>query len=185
YVLGLQLRQNTDTVDPNLKLIKAYEDTQNGQISVNALLDNDVPRLEEKVDIKAKITSENDSKNVILQSEKSNMSIAPNSYFTYPINVNTVIGANKDKRLKSGTYMMYLDVKANNGQNIWKLQRKFTITDKQSREINKKTPVKNSHTKSIMTIVETIAAIIVVAGLGVFGITKNIKSKTRYEKHKK
>ncbi|GEO47943.1 DUF916 and DUF3324 domain-containing protein [Companilactobacillus kimchii] len=175
YVLGLQLRQSTATVEPNLKLVRAYEDTKNGQITVNALLDNDVPRLEEKVDIKAKVTSENNSKDVILQSEKSNMSIAPNSYFAYPTNVNTVIGTNKDKRLKPGTYMLYLNVKANDGQNTWKLQRKFTVTGKQSREINKKTPVKNSHAKSNMAIIETVAAIIVVAGLGVWYYKKHRK----------
>lgn len=53
--------------------------------------------------------------------------------------------------------------------------RKFTVTGKQSREINKKTPVKNSHAKSNMAIIETVAAIIVVAGLGVWYYKKHRK----------
>ena len=175
YVLGLQLRQNTDTIQPDLKLNRVYEDTENGQISVNALIGNDVPRLVQKVDIKAEITPENNKKDVILQSSKSNMSIAPNSYFTYPVNVNTVVGANKNKRLKPGTYMMYLNVQANNGKNVWKLQRRFTVTGKQSQAINRKTPVNNANKANGALIGGIAALIIIIIGIGIWYIKKRRK----------
>lgn len=168
YVLGLQLLQNTKPVKANLKFIKAYETTENGQVFVNALLDNDVPRIESGVSINSKVTDSN--QRVVLQSKRSNMNLAPNSYFNYPINVNTVIGTNKNKRLKPGTYLMTLNISANNGKDIWNLQRKFTVTSKQTKAINKKTPVDRGSKDLIIGI---IAGVAVIGGLVIWYYRKH------------
>lgn len=145
YVLGLQLQENSDNTKPDLKFIKAYQTTTNtNQIQIDGEMDNDVPRLEKNVSVSAKVTPKNSDK-VLLSSSRSNMSMAPNSDFDYPVNVNTEMGTNKNKRLKPGTYTMYLDVKANGGQNLWKLQRNFTITKGQSAKLNKKIPNRSNN----------------------------------------
>ncbi|WP_334333267.1 DUF916 and DUF3324 domain-containing protein [Companilactobacillus sp. HBUAS59544] len=168
YVLGLQLLQNTKPVKANLKFIKAYETTKNGQVFVNALLDNDVPRIESGVQINSKVTDSNQK--VVLQSKRANMDLAPNSYFNYPVNINTVVGTNKNKRLKPGTYQMTLNIKANNGKDIWNLQRKFTVTSQETKAINKKTPVDRGSKDLIIGI---IAGLVVISGLVIWYYRKH------------
>ena len=159
--MGLQLQQSTDVVKPDLKFDKAFQVTTNSdQISVEGQMDNDVPELENKVSVDAKITPKN-SKKIILRSDKKNMSIAPDSKFDYPVNVNTPSGTGKNKRLKPGTYTMYLNVKANNGQNAWKMKRNFTISSRENKQLNKKVP-NRSH--DLWIILGAILAMVVIAG---------------------
>lgn len=160
YVLGLQLQQNTDVIKPNLKLIRAYQKVTNtNQISVYGEIVNDVARVEKNVNVIAKVTPKNSSKTV-LSSTNQKMSIAPDSRFDYPIKVNSLTGVNKNKRLKPGQYTMYLNIKANNG-NQWKLHRNFTVTAQQNKKINRKVP---NNGNSIWIIISAIVAMLVIAG---------------------
>ncbi|HJF88143.1 MAG TPA: DUF916 and DUF3324 domain-containing protein [Companilactobacillus farciminis] len=161
YVLGLQLQQSTAAVKSDLKFDKAFQVTTNSdQISVEGQMDNDVPELEKKVSVDAKVTPKN-SKKIILKSDKQNMSIAPDSDFDYPVNVNTPSGVGKNKRLKPGTYTMYLNVKANNGENNWKMKRNFTISSRENKQLNKKVP-NRSH--DLWIILGAIVAMMLIAG---------------------
>lgn len=169
YVLGLQLQQNNDAIKPDLKFVKAFENDNNGQVSVDAEVDNDVPRLEKQVDITSKVTRQNSQK-IVLKSDKKSMSMAPNSDFYYPVNVNTVTGPSKNKRLKPGKYTMYLDVKANNDKNQWNLKRNFTVTNKQIAKINHKNP---DRSKDIWIILGSILVLIVIAGFVIKYYRKN------------
>lgn len=170
YVIGLQLQQNTDAVKPDLKFVKAYQTTDNyNRVIIYGEMDNDVPTLEKNVSVNAKITPENSSK-VVLKNSKKNMSIAPDSYFNYPVDVNTLKGNSKDNRLKPGTYTMYLNVKANNGKNLWNLKRNFTITSSQNRKVNKAVP---KHSKDIWIILGGILILAIVAGSVIFIYRKN------------
>jgi len=171
FVLGIQLQQNTDLIRPNLKLLKAYESSNNGQIFVNAKIDNDAPTLNKNVSIDAKISPENSSK-VVLETNKQNMSIAPNTYFNYPVNVNSLTGTNQNRRLKPGTYTMYLDIKANNGRNLWNLQRNFTISRAQNKKVNKAVPSR-SHTK--LYLIAAIVVLLIIGSVVVFVYHKNRK----------
>lgn len=169
YVLGLQLQQNTDPVKPDLKFVKVFETDNNGQVSVDAEMDNDVPTLEKKVSVDAKVTPQNSSK-IILKSNKKAMSMAPNSDFYYPVNVNTVTGPSKNKRLKPGKYTMYLSVKANNGKNHWNLKRNFVVTKKQIAKINHKNP---NRSKDLWIILGAIVALVAIAGFVIKRYRKN------------
>lgn len=170
YVLGLQLRQNTDAVKSDIKLDKSFETNNNGQVAVVAEMDNDVPTLEKQVEVSARVTPKNSNK-VILKSEKKSMSMAPNSYFNYPINVNTITGPSKNKRLKSGTYTMYLDVRANNNKDKWNLKRNFTVTNKQVAKINNKTPDRSKDVWIILGVI----AVLVIAGAIVIRVYRRNK----------
>lgn len=165
YVLGLQLQQNTDQVKPDLKFVKAYQTTNDqGQIIVDARMDNDVPTLEKDVSVNAQVKRVNSSK-VILSADKEKMSMAPDSDFDFPVNVNALTGTEKNKRLKPGTYTMYLSVRANNNQNKWDLKRNFVVSKSQNNRINKKTP---DRSKDIWIILGGIAVLIIIAGSVIF-----------------
>jgi len=171
YVLGIQIQQNTDSVNPNLKFIKASEKSNNGQIFVDADIDNDVPTLEKNVSIDARVTRKNSSKTVIT-ADKENMSIAPDTYFDYPVNVNSLTGANRNRRLKPGTYTMYLDVKANGGKNLWNLQRNFTISKGQNKKLNKAVP---NNSKSTLYVIGAIVLLLIIGSVVIFTYRKNRK----------
>lgn len=159
YVLGLQIQQNTDSVKPELKLNKAYETSDsNGQVMVDAQIDNYEPDLDKTVAVSAKVTPQNSNK-VVLKSNKNRMSIAPNSDFNYPVDVNSLTGTNKNKRLKPGNYTMYVNVKANSGKNMWNLQRNFTVKKNQIAKINKKVPNRRPNTWIIVGIIAILAII--------------------------
>ena len=171
YVIGLQLQQNTDNIKPDLKLNRVYETNKSGQIYVDDKLDNDVPKLEKNVSVNAKVVPVN-SKKAVLESSKQNMSIAPDSYFDYPVNVNTTTGVNKNKRLKPGTYTMYLNVKANGGQNLWNLKRKFTISSGQNKKLNKAVP---NNSKSKWIIISAVVVMMMIASGIIWFYRKNKK----------
>ena len=132
-------------------------------------MDNDVPKLEKNVSISARVTPINSNK-TILSANKKNMSLAPDSNFDYPVDVNTTTGAKRNNRLKPGTYMMYLNAKANNGQNLWNFKRKFTISKVQSKHVNKVAP-NNTNTKWV--VIGIVAALIAVAGGVIWYYRKN------------
>ncbi|WP_057880760.1 DUF916 and DUF3324 domain-containing protein [Companilactobacillus kimchiensis] len=169
YVLGLQLQQNTATIKPDLKLVKAFQAVKSGQVYVDAEMDNDVPTIEKNVTVDAKVTPK-DSPKIILKADKAKMSMAPNSDFDYPVDVNSVTGANKNKRLKPGTYTMDLSVKANNNKNSWNLKRNFTVTSEQNAKLNKTVP---NRSKDIWIILGSIAILIVIAGSVILIYRKN------------
>ena len=158
YVLGLQLQQNTDPVRPDLKFVSAYQNDVNGQIAVNAVLDNDVPTLERKVSVDARVTPAN-SKKVVLKLSKQNMTFAPDSKFSLPIDVNNTTGPNKNKRLKPGKYTVYVKVLANDRKNSWNLKRDFTITARQANKINHKTPNRSMDVWIILGLILILVAI--------------------------
>ena len=171
YVIGLQLQENMAAIKSDLKLDKVYETSQKGQIYLDDELDNDVPKLEKNVSISARVTPVNSNK-TILSANKKNMSLAPDSNFDYPVDVNQTTGADRNKRLKPGTYTMYLDAKANNGQNLWNFKRKFTISSVQNKRVNKVAP-NNSNAKWM--VIGIVAALIVVAGGIIWYYRKNKK----------
>lgn len=171
YVIGLQLQQGTAAVKSDLKLDKVYETSQKGQIYLDDDLDNDVPKLEKNVSIKARVTPVNSNK-TILSANKKNMSLAPDSDFNYPVDINTTTGTKRNNRLKPGTYVMYLDAKANNGQNLWNFKRKFTISKVQNKHVNKVAP-NNADAKWL--VIGIVAALIAVASGIVWYYRRNRK----------
>lgn len=101
YVIGVELRNNSKPVSPDLKLISARTGLQNSYATIFAHLQNPTSTIISQVHTEATITKKGSSK-VLYTANKDHMSIAPNTNFDFPISVNK-------KKIDPGTYTLTVD----------------------------------------------------------------------------
>lgn len=131
YVLGLQLRENKDLsgIKPDMTLNKVKATQLNNVNSISAYLENTAPILMHTVRVKAKVYKAG-SNEVFVSSDKSNMMMAPNSVFAYPVNANKY-------PLEAGNYKLVVDAWAENAKYHWHFQKNFVITAAEANSLNK------------------------------------------------
>lgn len=128
YVLGIQIQQNTNAVKPVVKLERGLATRQNNNEVIAARLQNSSPTLVNQAEVTTKITPEGQS-NVVLKSDKKNLSFAPNSTFNFAVNA-------PGQSVGAGDYTMNVDVKGDNGVKEWKAHKNFVITKAEANELN-------------------------------------------------
>lgn len=128
YVVGFVLHGENENIQPNLELKKVKEGQVNVRNVINATFQNPNPMYLNNLTIDAKISKEN-STDVLYSSKQSDMQMAPNSNFAFPIPL-------KGESLKSGTYI--LTVEASSSNDKWKFSKKFTITKENAKKLNTK-----------------------------------------------
>lgn len=119
-----------------MKLNEVRAGQINAYNQVEANLQNPRPGLMSQLKVKAKVTEVGKSK-VVLQNEKSNMAMAPNSNFNYAIPWG-------DTQLKAGTYTLTLDATAKGGYH-WHFVKNFTVTQKQINSLKNKINTPQQH----------------------------------------
>lgn len=128
YILGLQIQQNTNAVKPVLKMDKGLATRENQREVIAARLQNSSPTLINQAQVKTEVTPEGGS-NIVLKSNKKNLSFAPNS--TFDLNVN-----NADQALKAGKYTMRISAKGDKGTQAWAMKKNFIITKAEANELS-------------------------------------------------
>ncbi|MGS6444844.1 DUF916 and DUF3324 domain-containing protein [Enterococcus hirae] len=128
YVIGVELRNNSKPVSPDLKLISARTGLQNSYATIFAHLQNPTSTIISQVHTEATITKKGSSK-VLYTANKDHMSIAPNTNFDFPISVNK-------KKIDPGTYTLTVDATTENNQKKWHLAKTFTIKPDNAKKIN-------------------------------------------------
>lgn len=129
YVIGVKLQNDTDAVTPDLKLNSAKAGLQNSYTTVFANVQNPTPGIIRKVNFDAKITKKG-SKDVLYETKKENMSIAPNTNFDFPISLNK-------EKIEAGDYTVTIDANEGNTDKPWHLTTDFTIQSEKAKKINK------------------------------------------------
>lgn len=119
YVIGLRLRESPVDVGPNMQLLAVKAGQTNSLNQVEATLQNPEPGIMHNLKVKAKVTRAGSTK-TLLQNEKSNLAMAPNSHFSYAIPWG-------DTQLSAGTYTLTLDATAKGGYH-WHFVKNFTVT---------------------------------------------------------
>lgn len=127
YVIGLQLRENTNEVKPVVKLNHIKPALLNYRTSVTANLQNTKATIIRDLTINAKVMKKGSSK-ILHETSKKNLSMAPNSNFDFPINWD-------NKSLDPGTYT--LNMLAQSGSDKWEFTKDFKISSKESGNLNK------------------------------------------------
>lgn len=127
YVIGIKLRQNLDDVNPDLKLNQIKPDLVNYRTVVTANLQNTEATIIRELDVEAKVTKKGDS-SFLRETNKSNLSMAPNSNFNFPISWD-------NQPLDQGEYTLQLVAKS--GENEWKFSQDFVIDSNDSNSLNK------------------------------------------------
>ncbi len=151
YVLGVQIQQNTDAVKPNLRLEAAHVSKFNGTPDVAAELQNDTPTIINQGEVKASVTAQGGSQK-LLQIDKKDMSIAPNTHFNLPVNLS-------NQSLKPGKYTMRIAAKGDNGTQQWNMARNFTITKNASNKLKKAAAVTATASQPNYKLIVTLAII--------------------------
>ncbi|APX73189.1 DUF916 and DUF3324 domain-containing protein [Companilactobacillus allii] len=150
YVIGLELRQNSDKIKPKLQLGDISEKQYNYYNYVSANLINPTPSIIDNLSINATVKNTK-GKNVYTQN-KTNLSMAPNSDFGY------LIGSPK-QTLKAGNYELVMDAKS--GSTIWHFDRKFTITTATAKKLEKTTVAPKSSGPNYLLIAFIIAILLI------------------------
>ncbi|WP_164509428.1 DUF916 and DUF3324 domain-containing protein [Companilactobacillus jidongensis] len=151
YVIGLELRQNSDKIKPKLNLGDINEKQVNYYNYVAANLINPTPSIIDNLSVNA--TVKNSSGKEVYKQNKTGLSMAPNSNFDY------LIGSPK-QTLKAGTYELILDAKA--GTSAWHFDRKFTVTTQTVKKLAKTSIVKNASPEPNYLLIAFIIAIVLV-----------------------
>lgn len=149
YVIGLELRQNSDKIKPKLHLGDINEKQVNSYNYVGANLINPTPSIIQGLSVNATVKDTKGKK--VYTQDKQDLSVAPNSDFDY------LIGSPK-QTLKAGTYELIMDAKA--GDTTWHFDRKFTITTQTVKKLAK-TSIPRKTTPDYLLIAFIIAILLV------------------------
>ena len=123
------MQNSTDKVDPDLKLLSAEPGLQNSYTTIFAKLQNPTATILSHLDVKAKITKKND-KEVLYSAENNSVSMAPNTNFKFPIDL-------QKHQMKAGDYTVTIDAVQSDTGKKWHLTKDFTIKEAAVKRINK------------------------------------------------
>lgn len=155
YRIGLVASEENSSYSDgkSLKLLDVQPELLRAQKTIGITLQNPeskvIPDFSMKVEIVNKING-----NVIKKQSMSDGSIAPNSHFTYSVDWGL-------DPIPSGTYIAKINAKSND--QIWNLEKEFTITEEKAKIMNDETAFKLSLPDwvYVLTIVLSLATLIV------------------------
>lgn len=176
YVIGIQLRESEQAVQPVLQLNDVKPTLQNYRTAISANLQNTQPTIINELEVEAKI-SKKGSTEVLYETTKKDMSMAPNSNFYFPITMN-------NHPLKAGDYTLRLVAK--DKTETWKFEQDFKISAEDTKKLNEEAVELIEEPTDWLKIGLLIgAALIILLGIVFFFIHRNKKKKQEAERLKK
>ncbi|PLS32305.1 cell wall protein, partial [Carnobacterium maltaromaticum] len=148
--IGLQIRENTNEVKPVMELNDIKPVLLNYRTAVTANLQNTEATIMKDLTVDAKVMKKGSS-NVLHETKKEGLSMAPNSNFDFPINWD-------NQSLDPGTYMLQLV--AQSGENKWEFEKEFAISVKDSTNLNKEAVELEKTEPNWMLIISTVAGVV-------------------------
>ncbi|EOH92492.1 hypothetical protein UAW_03012 [Enterococcus haemoperoxidus ATCC BAA-382] len=124
-VVGIQLTEKDDPVKAELNLNAIQPDLINYRTAVTANIQNTKPTFVNDLKVVAKV-SKKDSVEIIHQTTKEEMAMAPNSNFDFPISWD-------NQELLPGKYT--LDLVATTKEDEWAFKKEFEITSKEAKKL--------------------------------------------------
>ncbi len=126
YAIGVVLRETDVEVKPDMKLNEVRPTQINGRNVVTANLQNVKPAMLKNLSVDAKVYKEKGN-DVLFETKKDNLRMAPNSNFDYAISW-------ENKAFDPGTYRV--EIKATDGDQKWEWKKNFTIEGKTADKLN-------------------------------------------------
>ncbi|MBL1229136.1 DUF916 and DUF3324 domain-containing protein [Enterococcus sp. BWB1-3] len=127
FLIGMMLTETDTEVQPNLELNQVYAGTNNARNTIYVNFSNVEAEYLNALTVEAQITKQG-SEDVIYDTKKANMRVAPNSMVDFPISMN-------GERMEPGDY--HARVVATAGDRSWEWDQDFTITDEEADKFNK------------------------------------------------
>ncbi|MGO2890791.1 MAG: DUF916 and DUF3324 domain-containing protein [Enterococcus devriesei] len=160
YALAVKVTVNNEVTSPNLNLIEIKPSLKNYRKVINIEVQNDQPAIVSKLVFDAEVTEKGSDK-VLYKNNKGEVTMAPNSNFSYPV----FLG---QEQLQPGKYTMHLKAKTTDpkwNSKSWKWEKDFQISSKQARTLNKTAtsdPKQESNLYGIIIAVAILLVIIIV-----------------------
>lgn len=127
YVIGLVMQQSTKKVIPQMKMGAVNASQENYRNVINTSLRNVSPTYINKLSVNAKVKSQ--SGKVVYSQKSTNMQMAPNSIFKFPLRLN-------GQKLKAGDYTM--DIVAKSKGHTWHFTKDFSISADKAKTLNQR-----------------------------------------------
>ncbi|WP_086313722.1 hypothetical protein A5821_001255 [Enterococcus sp. 7F3_DIV0205] len=169
-VVGVQLTEKDDSVVPELKLNTIQPSLLNYRTAVTANLQNTQPTFVNDLKVVAKV-SKKGATEVIHQTTKEELAMAPNSNFDFPISWD-------NQELAPGKYS--LDLVASNKDKEWRFQKDFEIKAKEVKKLNEEA-IEVKKEPNYWAIGGIVASIVIVIAAVIILIVKIRKEKKRKE----
>ncbi|WP_314060971.1 DUF916 and DUF3324 domain-containing protein [uncultured Vagococcus sp.] len=125
-VIGIRLQEKVDTIQPELRLNQVKADLFNYRTAMTANLQNITPEFIGELKVAATIKKAGSQK-VLYESQKSEMTMAPNSNFDFPIML-------ENQEIGPGNYL--LELEATSGQEKWRFNKKFKVSPEEANQLN-------------------------------------------------
>lgn len=172
YVVGVLARNSRTTVQPDLELVDVFADQVNYRNVISATLQNFTPTFVNRLEVEATVHREGEDE-VLYEASQSQMQMAPNSHFHFPISLD-------GDRFQAGDYVLRL--KATSGDEEWEWEHPFTIEGETARSLNRQDVTIDNSLNWWM--IGTIALLILLVGLVIFLIMKQRTSRNNQEEQR-
>lgn len=173
YAVAMVLKESDSQVKPNINLQRVTPGQNNGHNVLNVSFQNDQPLLMSNVQVNAKIYSEM-GKKPVYSSRKSDMQMAPNSQFKYPVSL-------QGTPMQPGKYRIEATVTgtAYKTPKTWHFSRKFTIERQEAHALNQSDVdlAANTNNQTILFIAFAMIALLIILFM-ILLILKRKKSHT-------
>jgi hypothetical protein len=127
YVIGIVISNNRTSVSPDIELMDVFPDQVNYRNVFSATIQNFTSTFVNKLEVEASIREEG-SDEILYETEQTNMQMAPNSHFHFPIPLN-------GERFRSGTYV--LNMTARSGEEEWEWTQTFEVESDKAASLNR------------------------------------------------
>lgn len=127
YVVGVLASNSRSSVQPDLELLDVFADQVNYRNVISATLQNFTPTFVNRLEVEATVHREGEDE-VLYEANQSQMQMAPNSNFNFPISL-------EGDRFQSGEYVLNMTTRS--GEEEWKWTKKFTIEADEARKLNR------------------------------------------------
>lgn len=128
YLMGLKLQETDSTLQPDLKLNKVYAEQFNYRNAIMVNFSNTAATYVEEMTTEVQISKQGTS-NVLYETKKTSMRMAPNTLIDFPIDMN-------GEKMVKGDYIA--DILVTSGEQKWKWSEKFTITAEEAANFNER-----------------------------------------------
>ncbi|MDM5246179.1 DUF916 and DUF3324 domain-containing protein [Lysinibacillus sp. G4S2] len=126
YVVGITLQETDEEVQQDLQLHDVKAGQVNARNVINATLQNPTATYLNRFEVEAEVTKKGKTE-VLYESNKQDMQVAPNSNFDYPIELN-------GEKFKTGEYTLHL--KAKSSKESWEFEKDFAIKGEEAQKFN-------------------------------------------------
>lgn len=174
YLIGMILNETDTAVEPDLKMNKVSAGLANYRNSIFVNFSNVTATYVEGMTVDTQIMPEK-SDEVLYDSKKAGMRMAPNSMIDFPIEMN-------GEKMVPGNYRAHVLVTA--GDKRWEWDEKFTITDEEADKFNGQDVGLVQERGIDWRLIIGIAAALLVVVVVIFVIVRQVQKKNLKKKRK-